>query len=337
MLNHASGLPRYMEESIDYIGKEIQQAISKGRNAEGLRHFGAALHVIEDFFCHTNMAEISLFKLGHKVILWAEEPDKGQNVRITSGAFGSLDVKVSILGEIADHLREDFRCEPGKRPFSHKIALICYRGLGLNSLVDPEFLLENYEQLQKDHPLLYKLYMYKNKYATSLVSKLKGFAIQLLLNTSVVLLQDTDSVIYEPGAYYHSQMSKDHDVHPLHCLAAALAKEAVNEIGFAMRDAYNGRGNTEIVMKIVRKYVVHPQKTNWMDETVHQWAASNRKKVEDANDYSLLVKIGQAQRKLQRDAAKKAIKYYDKFNEFMTELATKTKKGGSLVLQKLQW
>lgn len=47
-----------------YIMQQLKLAAYYGRTQKGYRHLGAALHVLEDYFAHTNFCEISLIKIG---------------------------------------------------------------------------------------------------------------------------------------------------------------------------------------------------------------------------------------------------------------------------------
>lgn len=58
--------------AVEFMCKMLASTAQKGRNnPEGLMNFGAALHVLEDYFAHSNFVELSLIKLGYRnVIPW---------------------------------------------------------------------------------------------------------------------------------------------------------------------------------------------------------------------------------------------------------------------------
>ncbi|MCG8894444.1 hypothetical protein G1K73_11900 [Tenacibaculum finnmarkense] len=58
--------------SLSYLKQEIAQAVAKGENKDGYRHFGNALHVLEDYFAHTNFTEVAIIKVHDYVYPWVE-------------------------------------------------------------------------------------------------------------------------------------------------------------------------------------------------------------------------------------------------------------------------
>lgn len=56
-----------------YMTQQLKLAVQYGRNKDGFRHLGAAFHVLEDFFSHTNFVELSLIKVGSLMV------DKNKN------------------------------------------------------------------------------------------------------------------------------------------------------------------------------------------------------------------------------------------------------------------
>lgn len=55
----------YYPSGTRFLMQQIELAAAYGRNEVGYRHLGAALHVLEDYFAHTNFCEISLIKIGY--------------------------------------------------------------------------------------------------------------------------------------------------------------------------------------------------------------------------------------------------------------------------------
>ena len=79
--------------------------MSAGKTPEGLIHLGFALHVLEDFFAHTNFVELALRKSGRDaVVTWVPERDKLSDMPITTGQFTDQDVKFSLAYKLADLL-----------------------------------------------------------------------------------------------------------------------------------------------------------------------------------------------------------------------------------------
>jgi hypothetical protein len=97
------------ESSVSYMKGKIIQAVQKknnGKKAEGLRELGAALHVLEDFFAHTNFVEIYLRKLGVDAYPWVStyKGKSHQQIPIVSGTFLGLDTMASIGPKLSELL-----------------------------------------------------------------------------------------------------------------------------------------------------------------------------------------------------------------------------------------
>lgn len=100
--------------SYRYFGEQMRLAKKKGRNKTGFRHFGAALHVLEDFYAHSNFVEVALIKLGHKKVYpWVDLYMDGTTaipssnidackIPIVTGYFGQLDIIASLGPKIAN-------------------------------------------------------------------------------------------------------------------------------------------------------------------------------------------------------------------------------------------
>lgn len=99
-----------------YMHNQIKLAAMKGKNRDGFRHFGAALHVLEDYFSHTNFVELSLCKLGWKdnspfpdlknVYPWVQGKQGAdyKTIPIVTGKFLLDDTCASVIPKMADML-----------------------------------------------------------------------------------------------------------------------------------------------------------------------------------------------------------------------------------------
>ncbi|WP_045467828.1 HET-C-related protein, partial [Sporocytophaga myxococcoides] len=58
-----SGVMAYIRRTNLHVEKRLELAALKGRTSEGLVHFGAAMHAVEDLFSHSNYVEIALNKI----------------------------------------------------------------------------------------------------------------------------------------------------------------------------------------------------------------------------------------------------------------------------------
>ncbi|MGB6152457.1 MAG: HET-C-related protein [Pricia sp.] len=148
-----------------YMLGQLKEAMAAGRTTKGLRHFGAALHVLEDYFAHTNFTEVSLIKVGHvQVHPWvkfvyqtgfdaeavhrAADLKKGakavvqgncyasggsfyslaKHIPIVTGLFGLDDTAASVLPKLADILFEiDFEAYRKPKPGERTIGQVAIR------------------------------------------------------------------------------------------------------------------------------------------------------------------------------------------------------------------
>lgn len=81
-------------DSRDYMSAQLNIALGAGPTSKGFRHFGAALHVLEDYFAHSNFVELSLRKLHPNVLAWTAPRSSAQSrhaLPVVTGMFGSLD------------------------------------------------------------------------------------------------------------------------------------------------------------------------------------------------------------------------------------------------------
>jgi hypothetical protein len=113
-----SGVMGYIRRTNIHVEKRLEAAFKKGRTPEGMLHFGAALHAVEDLFAHSNFVEIALDKMLFKseflpqlqgadriVQTLAPLNEKGQRVLVT-GTFTSDDTFVSIASPLVHSFRE---------------------------------------------------------------------------------------------------------------------------------------------------------------------------------------------------------------------------------------
>ncbi len=64
-----TGVLAYIRRTNLHVERRLELAVQRGRTSDGLLHFGAALHAVEDLFAHSNWVEIAV----NKVL--AEHPD----------------------------------------------------------------------------------------------------------------------------------------------------------------------------------------------------------------------------------------------------------------------
>jgi len=118
-----TGVLAYIRRTNLHVERRLEYAASKGRTEEGLMHFGAAMHAIEDLFAHSNFVEIAVDKVlkespapGDQPLVPELKPDERYVRKMTStvndrpvlttGTFTGLDTMESVGAEGIKMLRE---------------------------------------------------------------------------------------------------------------------------------------------------------------------------------------------------------------------------------------
>lgn len=125
--------------SFTYFREQMLLAKSSGKNKDGFRHFGAALHILEDYFAHTNFVEIALIKNGFpNVYPWVQVSSEINNINdfkikaskipLVTGLFSLDDSIASIAPKIANtvfslDIKEYESREPNSRTLSDKLII----------------------------------------------------------------------------------------------------------------------------------------------------------------------------------------------------------------------
>lgn len=301
------------DTAVEYMQKQLKEAIRLGRSKDGFRHFGSALHVLEDYFSHSNFVELSLRKLGHDVVAWVPIPKQGR-AKLVTGRFGQFDVIASVFPKLADTVFPN-HFENYKPPVvlpngevertpAQKIVLIILQDLakaqetatkaGVAECSGRDYAqwldyyrtflktMDEFAKAEHDYTAI-QWFNWLLHHTMGRLNFVVGWVFNYLLNTVALNVDeaqfyfDTDPNSTDPT---HSQLAKDHGEHPLHGLAAQLAKEAVKKVGLAMRDAWAGKPADPV--KIARSYIVHPADTTWMEPIVKDWAKNNPTKLKEA-------------------------------------------------------
>jgi Heterokaryon incompatibility protein Het-C len=278
----------YIQRSVEFMRAQLKRSMTGGRNYKNHRSFGAALHILEDFFAHSNFVELSLIKAGYTNVLpWTSKADCKWELPLVTGMFGATDVVASLAAPVGEILfsTKDTGFEPtqaGHRSERDQVMLIL-----LSEHQDPVFL-EIFEKLlatrdQWAH-LPFSEYVEKFRWITGTPARLltNAFAtvmqgaLKVLGNSidDVQTLVDDNPNISGSTDPSHSQLAKDHAEHPLHLLAATLAKEAVMRVAQAMLGYWEGKEGVDPIA-VATAYFVHPMDSSWQDQTVAQWARDN--------------------------------------------------------------
>lgn len=310
-------MKRYIRRPIAFMIKQLEAAKKEGMTAKGMRYFGEALHVLEDYFAHSNFVELSLKKLGHdEVLLWTTRIEARENSRhewpVVTGMFGALDIVGSVADPLANLLYGNESSptpEPGERSDFDQVMLIL--------LEDEDPLLrEAYELYLKarDNVRKNEIYRWINQvtkvaelpneaiaYATSLIKKpLLKWAGDHIATLQTLL--DADPNSDASALVSHSQLAKDHDTHPFHTLAVRMAAEAVKDVGQAMFDHWHGNSaGYGDPRALAEGMIVHPYDTDRFDQIVKDWALANPQRIEQGASIDTL-------RQLQTDELAEAMK-----------------------------
>jgi type VI secretion system secreted protein VgrG len=278
-----ASMKRYIFASKSFMRAEINQAMQCGKTPNGCRHFGAALHVLEDFFAHSNFVELSLRNLGYPNVLpWTSPVQCKHRYPLVTGMFSSEDIIASTAGMLADVLlKPDLKFkakEPGKRTTAEKVLLVLLEEHSFAPLYKGyKRHLGRKDQINRQPEEREKQEMEFYQHTGAHLSKFVFNALLHLLGNSV-----DDMQVYTKGDPNtngstdpsHSQLAKDHDDHHFHSLAAELAIDAVRQVGQAMAAYWNGDRKANPAA-VAASFLVHPNDTEWHRPKVKFWAYKN--------------------------------------------------------------
>lgn len=322
-------MKRYIRRPIAYMIKQLEAAKREGMTANGMRLFGEALHVLEDYFAHSNFVELSLRKLGHEVLPWTPRIESREACRhewpVITGMFGALDIVGSVSDPLADLLYGNDSSSdpgPGERSDFDNVMLILLKD------EDP-FLSTAYELYLRARDTVKSNEAYRwisdmagavelprkaIEHATNIIKKplLKWAGDHIAtLQTHLHGDPNQDASILAT----HSQLSKDHDTHPFHSLAVRLAALAVKDVGQAMFNHWTGMGLEAGDPRLVaERFLVHPNDTDWFTQVVNEWAQANPEKVEQGKSIETLRQL----QNLELEKASNQIK--DAFDEVVEHI-----------------
>ncbi|MBP1120534.1 hypothetical protein KID96_12260 [Pseudomonas syringae] len=327
-----ASMKRYIQRSVQVMAAGLASAVNGGPGStDGLRDMGAALHILEDFFAHSNFAELSLIKLGHERILpWTSDADCKHRLPLVTGTFGGSDIIASLaepLGRIMFSTDEKpFEAiKAGERYERDQIIQIV-----LSEHPDPR-LLAGYEAFLEardqwaSQPFSEQVEQFYAFIGTPgrLLGNAFGVVMQSLaiwLGNSVDDLQtllDEDPNSSGSTDPSHSQLAKDHAQHPLHTLAARLARTAVLQVGQAVLGQWHGKEGAEHPVQVATRFFTHPMDCDWQDSIVREWAEANPEQVERA---TLKSELDQSRLQLQRSAQNDLQRFSQDGSDFLSVL-----------------
>ena len=325
-INPLSGLKNYINTpiagqsfntAVQYMTAQLELAMNYGDSDKGKIHFGQALHVLEDYFSHSNFIEVSIIKLGKencfatpelnrlaaKVYPVVDIPANSPRIPIVTGRFGQTDVLASIGPKLAnlfkDSIEEFKAAEPGVRtPADIAIKVILsdlatsqtadttkdntkYQGLDFVDLLAKyeQFLSWRDELNRKKDEYIPRLLLKILHYSAELFVLVSSFAIHHIIETVAHKIDDAQTLISKTGTDpTHSQLAKDHDVHPFHEIAALVARDAVAIAGKEMKRYWQG-DHTKNPAKIIANIIKHPDFQPLFEKRIVAWANKNVTKV----------------------------------------------------------
>jgi len=303
-VDYDTSMKRYIGRSMDFMERELRTALKEKYSHTSLRALGSALHVLEDFFAHSNFVELALIKNGYeKVLPWTSRADCKAGLPLVTGMFGSTDVLASLAGPLGEVLFsiEDITYMPikaGDRSPREQVLLIL-----LEEHPDPLFL-DIFQRFltARDEWVDLPFGEFLQRCAAYLqgASAVTGNGVGVIMHAMFKLfgerIDDWQTRYgqdpHENGTTdpTHSQLAKDHAEHPLHLLAASLAAQAVKAVGAAMVSHWSGDGGADPIA-VARSYFMHPQDTDWQDERVRAWAQENPEDVRRSTSKTELRKI----------------------------------------------
>lgn len=307
-------MPGYIDSAARFMRQKLIDAMQAGNSVAGRRYFGEALHVLEDYFAHSNFVELCLRKRRHDVLPWTTATDCKHGLPVVTGMFGGLDVIASIaepLGKILFEVQAlDFkRTQPGDRSDAEQMLLIL---LAEHQSEIPLGLLQTFLEWRDQaaaSPLfgLYEATSWVTKAPLAMLQNASNAAMQGILSWVGDNIDEFQTLTGHnpneiPGLHpTHSQLAKDHDTHPFHDLAAYLATYAVSEVGRAMQEHWQGNSERDPV-SVAMAFILHPNDDNWHDDIVAAWEAMDRARSrEKIRQAGSLGDLAELQAQLQRE------------------------------------
>ena len=286
--------------SLVYMQRQIQKACQLGKTPEGLMRLGFALHVLEDFFAHTNFVELALHKAEKKsVIAWVPSKPKLRDMPITTGQFTDQDAQFSLMYKMADLLL------PASQTGS-RLNKIYYEGLELSDWVFWAVLNDSGRTSTASAYKGYCQVMYKARevaggYVPDVIKAgVQEARVWVYGVLAAAIKQQAGGRIRQPqidGYDFansidptHTMVAKDANDHPLHDLAGSLAQMAVLDVGRCVADVWEGKATAAAAVACASKYLKHPGYTSEFDEDVQRWIDRNPAAIAKASDQTSALK-----------------------------------------------
>jgi len=311
-VDYQTSMKRYIHRSSNVMQAELNTAWKAGiESTDGLRAFGSALHILEDFYAHSNYVELSLIKLGYTQVLpWTSAANCKHRLPLVTGMFGSTDVIASLaapLGKILFSVKDTtFKAiQTGERTERDQVVqILLSEHPNENYLKAYESFLHNRDKWAE---LPYSDYiealLHHVRLPGQLVNNAFGAVMQGLLTLLGNSIDDAQTHLGDdPNTSgstdpSHSQLAKDHGEHPLHELAALLAKDAVLRMGQIMLSQWQNFPGQPDPARLAADHLQHPMDFPFHDQIVRDWARANPDRIKQASSRSHLEGVASQIRK----------------------------------------
>lgn len=363
-INPATGLKNYIAtatpgqrfpSSLDYMVSELNLAMQAGRTDDGFRHFGQALHVLEDFYSHSNYVELAIIKMGHqnkfatpelnelarKVQSRVDVQGNPDTIPLVTGRFGQFDVLASVgpkFSALFDIKIEDYLSDKqeakAKRAEADLAILILLEDLAEAQQADTTQSNKNYlgvdyaelladfrwfigvreELIKQKEDFIPGLVLKACYYLVSAVIAISNASIYLIAEVISHSIDDAQTVLDKAGTDpTHSQLAKDHDDHPLHDLAAQLAKSAVRLMGEKLNAYWNSKVAFDPAQE-GRKFFRHPRDFVLSEDIIIPWVNSHAAAIQQATYPTVLHEAHHHMEKAKDEITKHAVELYKQYN-----------------------
>ncbi|MGV6395586.1 HET-C-related protein [Pseudomonas caspiana] len=311
-VDYQTSTKRYIHRSSAVMQAELNTALKEGlESTDGLRAFGSALHILEDFYAHSNYVELCLIKAGYTQVLpWTSEANCKHGLPLVTGMFGSTDVIASLaapLGKILFSIKDTTfgAIQAGERTERDQVVKIL-----LEEHPNDQYL-KAYESFlhnrDKWAELPYSDYiealLHHVQLPGQLVNNAFGAVMQGLLTVLGNSIDDAQTHLgQDPNTSgstdpSHSQLAKDHGEHPLHELAALLAQDAVLRMGQTMLYKWQNISGQPDPARLAADHLQHPMDFSLHDQIVRDWALANPVRIKQASSKSHLDTVANQIRK----------------------------------------
>jgi hypothetical protein len=278
-IQEADGLPRYLHRSRAYVLRQLDAAAAARSDPLRLEHFGNAMHVVEDFYAHSNFVELAILALGGSTdpkagwYAGGRTPvrDVKDRIRLTTGVFLSADT-VSSLQKLLLAALEGTPDLPGAPTAPDALRRVLIRRLlGTTALsaydaVMAAWAATGVPALQRRLADLAGIPALKERLEREVERPLRvavaalvrplteAAALQPVGQPTDVVIGGTRRSVIEVS---HKEVAKDDHHRRLHPAARMLAMQAVREFWTASEAMWRG-GAPADYRALLLKYTAHP-------------------------------------------------------------------------------